>query len=97
MQTELTKLIDKYEARIKRKEDYLRFQLTQLQRNCILNDIDNIRIFLKDLKAALPQEQMNIEEAYIAAKVNCADMIANNRVAVTAEQYFIQTFNTPSA
>ena len=83
-------LIKVSQDRIEAKRDYLKFQLSDAQRKTILNDIDNIEIFIKQLQSLRQQEVQNVIDAYHTARI---DSISHDWYPEKhAKEYFTQTF-----
>ena len=80
-------LIKVSQDRIEAKRDYLKFQLSDAQRKTILNDIDNIEIFIKQLQSLRQQEVQNVVDAHFAGIRRLT-----NDPAKASTDYFTQTF-----
>ena len=80
-------LIKVSQDRIEAKRDYLKFQLSDAQRKTILNDIDNIEIFIKQLQSLRQQEVQNVIDAHFAGIRRLT-----NDPAKASTDYFTQTF-----
>ena len=80
-------LIKVSQDKIEAKRDYLKFQLSDAQRKTILNDIDNIEIFIKQLQSLRQQEVQNVVDAHFAGIRRLT-----NDPAKASTDYFTQTF-----
>jgi lysyl-tRNA synthetase class II len=64
-----TQLIEEYQKKIESKRGYLRCNITAAERKAILNDIDNIEIFIDSLQSKQSEERQNIVDAEEKAKL----------------------------
>ena len=85
-----TQLIEEYQEKIKAKTEYLSFQLSDAQKKVIVNDIDNIRIFIRSLQSKQSEERQNIVDAVDNAIKTTLN--SNTNIVLTGEDYFNKTF-----
>ena len=83
-------LIKVSQDRIEAKRDYLKFQLSDAQRKTILNDIDNIEIFIKQLQSLRQQEVQNVIDAHSDGRRDSGTMGFYKHLE--SNDYFTQTF-----
>ena len=76
-------LIEEYQKRSDAKKEYLKFQLSDAQRKVIMNDIDNIAIFIRSLQSLRQQEVQNVKDAHEAS---------DKQYYGNGNDYFTQTF-----
>ncbi len=85
-----TQLIEEYQEKIKAKTEYLSFQLSDAQKKVIVNDIDNIRIFIRSLQSKQSKERQNIVKTYSDA---LRTFTGQEKTSMKeSEDYFNQTF-----
>jgi hypothetical protein len=85
-----TQLIEEYQKKIESKRGYLRCNITAAERKAILNDIDNIEIFIDSLQSKQSEERQNIVDAVDNAIKTTLN--SNTNIVLTGEDYFNKTF-----